>query len=398
VKYCIIVPDGAADYPVPELGGKTPLQAARVPSMNRAARQGLLGVTQHVPPGMTPGSSVAMMSMFGYDPARCYTGRGPLEAADMGIAMEERDWAVRCNLVTVRDGLMADFSAGHVSTEEAAILLRDLNAALATPQVSFHVGTSYRHIMHYRGTASLDAETVAPHDMVGEPLAEKLPRGDGGQVLLDLMERSRHVLDGHEVNRARLKSGKNPANMVWLWGQGRRPQMQGFQDRFGLKGAVISAVNLVRGIGRLIGWDVIRVPGATGYLDTDYAAKGRYAVDALLSHDLVLVHIEAPDEAGHDRDVRGKVASLERIDRDIVGPMMAHPRLRGDLRLLIVPDHVTAVEDGKHKAGWVPFAIWGHGVATASGLPYAEAGAAAAGLKVQQGHDLMGRFLGDLTC
>ena len=394
MKYCIVVPDGAADYPVARLDGKTPLEAARTPNMDRAASEGLLGVANHVPVRMAPGSDVAMMSVMGYDPAEYYTGRGPLEAADLDIELKPRDWAIRCNLVTAADDTLADFTAGHISTEEAAVLIQALNDSLGTPELTFHVGTSYRHVAVYRGDGVLTAEAVAPHDVVGQPLRENYPRGEGSDLLVDLMDRSRPLLESHDVNHVRRDLGKNPANMIWLWGQGMRPNLRAFGDRFGLRGSVISAVNLVRGIGRLIGWEVIKVPGATGYVDTDYAAKGRYAVDALSRFDLVLVHVEAPDEASHERDLMAKIRAIERVDKDIVGSLMAYAAAEGDLRLLIVPDHITSVEDGKHKRGPVPFAIWGAGVGAVSGRQYTEAHAAAAEVEVDKGWDLMAEFIG----
>jgi 2,3-bisphosphoglycerate-independent phosphoglycerate mutase len=394
MRYCMVVPDGAADLPVARLDGKTPLEAARTPNMDRAAAEGLLGVTDNVPPRMSPGSEIAMMSVAGYNPVEYYTGRGPLEAADLGLNMGAHDWAIRCNLITVADDALVDFTAGHISTEEAGALIRSLNENLGNQELSFHVGTSYRHVAIYRGGRALTAETVAPHDVVGLPLRENYPRGEGSEMLIDLMERSRAILDSHDINYVRRDLGKNPATMIWLWGQGKKPDLPSFESRFGIKGAVISAVNLVRGIGRLIGWEVIKVPGATGYVDTDYAAKGRYALDALTRTDLVLVHVEAPDEASHEHDLMGKIRAVERVDKDIVGPLMAHAGSEGGVRLLIVPDHVTSVEDGKHKRGKVPFAIWGEGIEAASGSHFTEAYAEASEVEVGNGWELMSEFIG----
>jgi 2,3-bisphosphoglycerate-independent phosphoglycerate mutase len=362
--------------------------------MDRAAAEGLLGVTCHVPHRMNPGSEVAMMSLMGYNPVEYFTGRGPLEAADLGIEMAPHDWAFRCNLVTVAEEVLADFTGGHVTTEEACALLEALNSQLGNQAISFHPGNSYRHVMMYRGQEHFDVETVAPHDVVGQPLEASLPRGEGAEILVWLMRQSAPVLAGHEVNKVRADLGKNPANMIWLWSPGQRPHLHPFADLFQLRGSVISAVNLVRGLGRLAGWEVIMVPGATGYTDTDYGAKGRYAVDALTKFDLVLVHVEAPDEASHDRDVKAKVRALEQIDREIVGPLMAQADAEGGMRLLIAPDHVTSVEDGMHKRDQVPFAIWGEGVKAASGQPYAEAEARSSEVVVPDGHTLMEELLG----
>lgn len=394
MKYCIVVPDGAADYSLTKLDGRTPLEAARTPNMDRAAREGLLGVTRHVPPRMTPGSSVAMMSVLGYNPGEFFTGRGPLEAADLGLDMEPSDWAVRCNFITASDGTLADFTAGHIETEEARLLIETLNDALGTPDLSFHTGTSYRHVMLYRGEESLEAETTPPHDIVGEEMEEYYPNGPGDEFLMGLMQQSRRLLEAHDVNEVRLDLGKNPANMIWLWSPGKKPSMPAFADKFDLTGAAISAVNLVRGIARLIGWDIVQVPGATGYVDTDFAAKGRYTVDSLNDYDVVLVHVEAPDEASHERDIRTKIQCIERIDREIVGPVMAAAEQGEGLRLLVVPDHVTSVEDGRHKADDVPFALWGEGVKAASGLPFTEAHAASSEISIPDGYELIEELIG----
>ncbi len=394
MKYCVIVPDGAADYPVGKLEGRTPLEVARIPNLDRAARNGLVGTTCHVPHRMTPGSSVAMLSLLGYSPVDYFTGRGPLEAADLGLEMGPRDWAVRCNLITAAHGVLADFTGGHISTEEARVLIGALNEELGTEQVSFHVGNSYRHILMYSGEQPLDVETTPPHDVVGEQIVEHFPEGTGDQFLIGLMDASRRVLERHEINKVRVDLGKNPANMIWLWSPGKRPVMPSFEERFGLNGGVISAVNLVRGIGALIGWKAIDVPGATGYVDTDYAAKGRYAIDALKRFDIVAVHVEAPDEASHDRDLQAKVRAIEQIDARIVGPIMAYGEEGGDLRLLVCPDHLTSVRDGRHKPDDVPFVLWGQGVRARSGVPFDEAHAAATDVTIDPGHHLMAELIG----
>lgn len=394
MRYCVIVPDGAADYPVPRLDDKTPLTVAHTPNMDRAAAEGLLGLTCHVPRRMQPGSSVAIMSLAGYDPSTDYTGRAPLEAADLGLEMGLRDWAVRCNFVTVADGILADSNAGHISTEEARVLIGALNESVGDDEFTFHVGTGYRHILIYRGEEALACATNPPHDHVGEAIRNLLPRGAGAGLLERLMHDSASMLEDHEINRVRTDLGKNPANMIWLWGQGTRPSLAPFQERFGFVGGCISAVNLVRGIGRLIGWEIIDVPGITGYTDTDYTAKGRYALDALTRMDLVMVHVEAPDEASHDRDCQAKVRSLQSIDREIVGPIMAQAEQDGDIRVLICPDHLTSVQTGKHERDSVPFAIWGADVRARSGHGFSEATAAATDVEIEHGHHLMREFLG----
>lgn len=393
MKYCLIVPDGMADFPVSRLKGQTPLEVARTPNMDRAAAEGLLGQARTIPGRMTPGSDVAIMSVMGYDPREYYTGRGPLEAADMGIELGEDDWAVRCNLVTADGGAIVDFSAGHITNPEAELLIQVLNKELGTETISFHAGTSYRHLMLYRGEEPLGVETMPPHDIMGQPIVENLPRGRLAEMLIDLMDRSMGLLDDHEVNQVRRDLGKNPANMIWLWGQGKRPAMEPFVEKYGRKGAIISAVNLVRGMGRLLGWDVIRVPGATGYTDTDYAAKGRHAVEALARFDLVFVHIEAPDEASHEGDVGAKVRAIERVDSAVVGPVMDAVATHPGLRLLVLPDHVTSVESRKHERGLVPFAMWGRGVKAESGRSFGERSAARTEVLWEAGHDLMASFV-----
>jgi len=393
MKYCIIIPDGAADLPVVRLDGRTPLEVARVPNMDRAAQEGLLGQVSNIPARMAPGSDVAIMSVLGYDPVQCYTGRGPLEAADMGVELAAGAWAFRCNLITTDGERLVDFCAGHISTAEADLLVRALNDAFGGPDVRFHTGVGYRHLMVLHTSEPLAVETSPPHDVVGQRLVDVLPRGKGSDLLVELMTRSMEVLAEHEVNKVRLDLRQNPANMIWLWGEGQRPNMARFVEQYGRRGAAISAVNLVRGMARLIGWDVVQVPGITGYTDTDYGAKGRYGIDALRSHDLVLVHVEAPDEASHEGDVKAKIRAIELIDREIVGPFMAAAAELGELRLLVVPDHVTSVENRLHMRGPVPFAIWGTGVAAQSGLHFNEAAAATTEILEKAGHRLMNAFL-----
>ena len=326
MKYAIIIPDGCADEPQASLGGKTPLQAAHFfkPHMDHIARMGVVGRSNNVPEPLTPASDVATLSLFGYDPLVVYTGRAPLETAAMGIALRPQDWAVRCNLVNVENETMRDFTAGHITSEEGRQLIDALKASLGSPQLEFHAGVSYRNILVYRGEVpapfTKETKTQPPHDIPDRPIADHLPKGPGSDLLRDLMERSRAVLREHPVNQARRAKGK-PATQIWLWGQGKAPSLRPFAEVYGKRGAILSAVDLVRGVGVLLGWTRIDVPGATGYLDTDYAAKGRYGVAALADHDLVCVHVEAPDEASHEGKADAKVKALEEIDRHIVGPV-----------------------------------------------------------------------------
>lgn len=404
MKYAIVIADGMADHPQPELENKTPLEAARTPYADEVARSGLLGVAQTVPKGFTPGSDITTMCLLGYEPQKYYPGRAPLEAANLGIELGPEDWVFRCNLVTVRDGIMEDFSAGHVSTREASVLLGYLNDRLfddfnlpGGATARFFAGKSYRNIMLYKsasGGLNMGASCMPPHDVVGQPIRKNLPRGKGSQVLIELMEKSHPLLKQHGINLKRLSEKKEPANMIWLWGQGQKPKMPTFKEKYGLaSGAAISAVDLIKGLARLLGWEVIEVPGATGYIDTDYAAKGRYAVEALKGHDLVLVHVEAPDEASHMGNVKEKIKAIENIDASIVGPMLQALKSKGEYRLLFLCDHYTVTQIRTHSAEPVPFAMCGSGLGPASGLAITEANALKTKLHLKKGHELMGLFL-----
>jgi 2,3-bisphosphoglycerate-independent phosphoglycerate mutase len=404
MKYVVVIPDGCADEPVADLGGLTPLQAANLPNMDRVAKAGVVGLSNNVPPSLTPASDVATLSLFGYDPLKVYTGRAPLETAAMGIHLGPHDWAVRCNLVHVPDGTMQDFTAGHISSEDGRPLIQALQRELGGTEVAggvleFHPGVQYRNILVWRGKGAesplAGLSTQAPHDIPLKPVADYLPRGTpaGRDLLVSLMEASKAVLADHPVNRRRVSEGKKPATQVWLWGQGKAPTVDPFLDTYGKTGAIISAVDLVRGVGVLIGWHRVDVPGATGYLDTDYAAKGRYAVEALGAFDLVCVHVEAPDEASHEGKAAEKVRALERIDADIVGPLLdALPRYR-DWRLLVEPDHRTTLATRAHAHGPVAFAACGAGIAADAAATYDEPAAAATGLAFDPGWHLMRWFL-----
>jgi len=402
MKYAIVIPDGCADDPQKSLGGKTPLQAARKPNMDHIAQMGIVGLSNNVPASLTPASDVATLSLFGYDPLVVYTGRAPLEAAAMGIKLGRRDWAIRCNLVTVENEEMRDFTAGHISNEDGKQLIVAVQATLGGPieggSLEFHSGVSYRNILVYRPSGkpaplSAQTKTQPPHDIPDRPIAGYLPKGPGGEILQSLMEKSRGLLRDHPANQARRAAGKRPATQIWLWGQGRAPQLQPFAEVYGKRGAIISAVDLVRGVGVLLGWKRIDVAGATGYLDTDYAAKGRAAVAALPDHDLVCVHVEAPDEASHEGKVEEKLKALEQIDRHIVGPLLEALPTHGDWRILVSPDHRTPLATRAHGHGPVPFAMAGTGIAAAGQASYDEVVAAAGPLKLDKGHELMRRFL-----
>ena len=407
MKYVIVIPDGAADAPQDSLGGKTPFQAARTPAMDSLAARGTVGLTNHVPDSLPPGSEVACMSLMGYDPLAYFTGRAPLEAAAQGIALGADDWAVRCNLVTIQPGngepIMEDFTAGHVTTEEAADLLAAAQRGLAAdfPGLAgweFKPGVSYRNLLLHHGRPGAaplagDLRATPPHDLMDKPVGDSFPRGTGSRLLTEIMARSAAWLEGHPVNKARIAAGKRPATHVWLWGVGRAPAMEPFAQKYGMSGTMITAVDLLRGLAALAGWKRLEVPGATGYLDTDYAAKGRYAIAELDRADLVCVHIEAPDEASHQGDAAEKVKAIEEIDAKIVAPIVKHLAGSGDHRILVCPDHPTFISTKTHSRGNVPFVMAGSGIPPSGQRSYDEIAAAASTKRIEPGWKLMGDFL-----
>jgi len=350
VKVLVVLGDGMADEPLAELGGKTPLEYALTPNFDRIAREGACGMVRTIPPGCEAGSDIANLSLLGYDPKKYYTGRGPLEAASMGVPLGERDIAYRCNLVTVTDGVMEDFSAGHIPSSDGGPLIRAVAAGVEG--VSLYPGVSYRNLMMV--PSGEGAETTPPHDIVGERVEAHLPRGGDARILVRVIERSREILRDQPVNRERIARGQRPANMVWPWSGGRKPALPSFRALHGLSGAMISAVDLLNGIARLAGMEVIRVPGATGYLDTDYGAKARYATEALKRFDFLYLHVEAPDEAGHMGSVEEKVRAIERVD-GMVGTIME----TFDGIIAVLPDHPTPIRVRTHTPDPVPFAVRG---------------------------------------
>ncbi len=402
MKYAIVIPDGAADEPQASLGGKTPLQAANTPEMDRIAREGVVGRSRNVPDRFVPASDVATLSLLGYDPEKYYTGRAPLEVVAMGIPLGPDDWAVRCNLMTIFDGRMTDFTAGHVGSEEGARLVEVLTKILTptNPHVEFHPGVSYRNAMIYRGKPGEtpfgdDTLTTPPHDVPDLSATDYLPKGTGSELLQELMRVGSQAIRNDPINIARTLAGKRPANAIWLWGQGKAPKLPTFASLHGINGAMVSAVDLVRGVGLLAGWTRIDVPGATGYLDTDYAAKGRYGIEALKTQDLVCIHVEAPDEASHEGRVDAKVEALERIDKDIVGPLRTALESYGEYRILISPDHATLLRTKAHDRDWACWTMAGTGLLP-SGSTYDEAAARnGGGPAFERGYELMKAFLRD---
>ncbi|TWT74568.1 cofactor-independent phosphoglycerate mutase [Posidoniimonas polymericola] len=409
MKYLIIIPDGAADQPQESLGGKTPLEAAATPHMDAVVAQGVIASACHTPDELPAGSEIGNLSLLGYDPFAHFTGRAPMEAAAQRIALGKGDWAVRCNLVTIGevDGerVMQDFTADHISTEESTALFESVQAEIASDPkwkgaLEFVPGVSYRNLLIWRGAklaAPFDksTRTEAPHDWTDLPVANAHPRGPGADVLVELMDACADLLADHPVNKTRIANGKSPATNTWLWGQGGAPSLEPFAQKFGPKGAMITAVDLLRGIAALVGWDRIEVDGATGYLDTDYAAKGRAAIQALNKYDIVCVHIEAPDEASHEGRCDEKVKAIEQIDQHIVGPLLEALTSHGDWRVMISPDHPTFLSTKKHTHGNVPVAMAGAGVTPDACQAYGDTNAAASELTFDKGWDAMRWFIGE---
>ncbi len=357
MKYILLVPDGAADLPLGDLDGRTPLEVARTPYLDDLGRTGLVGSVQVTPLDMYPGSDVANMALLGYDPMRYYTGRGPIEAAAMGLPMSAKDVAFRCSLISTDGETLLDYSAGHISTEEARPLIELANSKLGTRSLTLFPGVSYRHILRWHDGPT-EVLTHPPHENMGRKLPEIYPTGDSDVRLRAFIEDSLNLLDEHPINRRRREEGKPAANTLWPWSPGRLPALPSFLSCRGMTGAVISAVDVVRGLGRLTGLEVLDVPGATGYFDTNYEGKGRHALDALNRHDFVWVHVEAPDEAGHVGSIDEKIRAIENFDRLVVGTILDGIKKLDDFRLLCSPDHMTPVSTRGHAVGPVPFLVY----------------------------------------
>jgi len=403
MKYAIIIPDGAADEPQDQLGGRTPLEAAHTPAMDAIAAAGVVARACHTPRSLPAGSEVGNMSLLGYDPLKNFTGRAPIEAAAQGIELGVEDWAIRCNLVTVEGQVMRDFTAGHISTEEAAKLLATMQEYVAEhsvhgPALHFVPGVSYRNLLIWRGVSvpapfSMETRSTPPHDLTDKSIADDFPRGPGSDVLVALMEKSVELFKDHPVNVVRQGYGKHAATNVWLWGLGKAPALERFDLAYGVHGAMITAVDLLRGLAALIGWKRIDVPGATGYIDTNYAAKGQAAVEALHHVDLICVHVEAPDEASHQGDAVGKVKAIEEIDRHIVGPLSDALKSHGEWRMMISPDHPTFLRTKTHTHGNVPVAIAGTGIVADEFTAYGDTNAAKSSLAFDEGWRAMDWFI-----
>ncbi len=397
MKVAVLVCDGMADEPVAQLDGKTPLEVAKTPNLDRLAREGRVGLARTIPKGFTPASDVGNLCLMGYDPKRYYCGRGPLEAANLGIELRDGEVAFRCNLVTVDGDRLVDYSAGRIGTDEAHKLIREIGAQLGDETVRFVPGGDYRHLVIFRDAGSAEAllrtACFPPHDLTGWKISEHLPKGPAAERLTGLMEGARTLLAGNEINQVRVDLKENPANMIWLWGQGARPRMPTFEERWKVKGGLISAVDLVKGAGRLAGLEVIQVPGATGYYDTNYLGKGEAAVKCLRKESFVFVHVEAADEAGHNGELRQKIAAIENFDRLVVGTILEKTRGLKELRILVAPDHPTLVEKRMHTADPVPFVVWGSGIPAGSVEAYGESAAKAGGWMVDEPHELVEKLV-----
>jgi len=391
-KYAIIIPDGAADESLEQFDEKTPIEAARTPNIDKISTLGRQGLVQTVPEKMEPGSDVAQMSLLGYDPRRYYTGRAPIEAVARNLKLSIEDWVFRCNLVTIADGKMADHSAGHISTAEGANLMEELNGQFGTEKLRFYPGVSYRHLLVVKGL-DFDVRTYPPHDHIGVAMDKLLPRGKGADFLVDLMARSQQIFTGHDINKVRKDLGENQVSSIWLWGQGKRAQMERFEKKFGIRGAAITAVDLVKGLAKLIGFDLIDVPGATGFIDTNYQGKAAAAIEALGKYDLVFVHVEAPDEAAHSGDAKMKKKAIELIDEHVVGPVFEALQNYESWRILVMPDHPTLTRTCAHSSDAVPFAMAGDNITGILRTAFGESNAARSGFRIDNGFELMEYFL-----
>jgi 2,3-bisphosphoglycerate-independent phosphoglycerate mutase len=395
MKYVVIIGDGMADYPLDELNGKTPLQASVIPNMDYIASRGVNGFLKTVPEGMEPGSDVANLAIMGYDPKQYYTGRGPLEAASIGADLKAGEVAFRCNFITEKDGILTDFNANHISTEESGKLIDALNKEFDEVG-EFYLGVSYRNLLVVNNEETAALKSMPPHDIVGENIEENLLRpfdDKNAQLLNKIMKESQELLEKHPVNKERIKAGKNPANMIWLWGQGVKPEMPLFKEKYGLNGATITGVDLIKGLGVYLGLTNIDVPGATGYFDTDYDAKAKYAINALDENDLVFVHVEAPDEAGHAGDIKEKIKGIENIDHKIVGKLLDELPKFDDYAISVLPDHATPIKVKTHTVDPIPYAMCSTGGVKDDVSQYNEFSAKKGSLGTIEGYKFMNNFL-----
>ncbi len=402
MKYVVLLCDGMADTPFGALGGKTPMEAADKPTMDALAAKAELGLVKTVPEGLSPGSDVANLAVLGYNAADCYTGRSPLEAANIGIDMTNDDVAMRCNLVTLSDDevyaekTILDYCAGDIHTAEADEIIKTVQSAFGGGEFDVYTGTAYRHCLVWHGGKTAIGKLTPPHDITGRVIGEYLPLHPDAAPLLDMMEKSYDLLKDHPINKSRIERGLAPANAIWLWGHGTKPRLKDFEECYGVKGAMVSAVDLLKGIARLNGMTVCEVEGATGYIDTNFEGKRDAAIDALKNgHDLVYIHLEAPDECGHRGEAANKVKSLEEIDKRVLAPLLKELDTMGDYTLLICPDHPTPLAVKTHTSDPVPYLLYRSNAVTDSGIDrFTEASAASTGVVIEKGYTLMSKVLG----
>ena len=393
MKYCVVIIDGASGWPLPDRGMKTCLELADIPNLDRIAREGILGLVRTIPDGMEPSSACACMSIIGYDPQIYYKGRSAIEAISMGIPITEEEVGFRCNLVSIREGRMWDYSAGHISDSEAHILIDAVQDRLGSSEIRFYPGVGYRHLCKIRGHGdTLMATCTPPHDIPGEPVEKYLPRGSGSELLRDLMSRSVDVLGGHPVNIERESNGSPAANMIWLfWGSGEIPELPPFKVIYGLSAALTSGVDLLKGLAKMTGITNLTIGGVTAGLDNDYAGQASGAVKALQEHDLVFIHVEAPDEAGHAGNIDDKIKAIECVDRDVIGPLLSLDD--ENIRILAMPDHPTPIEVRTHVSDPVPFVLWGDGFNSTGAGSFSEAEAERMGIYIEDGYTIMERLV-----
>ncbi len=394
MKYVVLIIDGAAGLPIPERGGRTCLELARTPNLDAMAKQGMAGLARTVPEGMEASSACACMSVMGYDPVSYYKGRASIEAKSLGIDIGKGEVVFRCNLVTVIDGKIRDYSAGHIPTPEAAEIIKSLNEELGSKDIIFYPGVSYRHILKMKGREeTLKAECTPPHDIPGKPVKDFLPKGLGSGLLIDLMTRSETVLKRHKINEKRLSRGEMPVTTIWLfWGSGEVPAMPPFVKVYKLKAALTSGVDLLRGLAKMAGMEVLNIEGVTDGPDNDNIAQANGALATLEKNDLVVIHIEAPDEAGHEGLIEEKIKAIEDIDAQVVGRLRQY---KGDLRVLVMPDHPTPISVRTHTPDPVPFLIWGKGIKPNGAARFTEAEAKKTGVFIAQGYKIMSELVGE---
>lgn len=395
MKYIMLVGDGMSGRPLDELNGRTTLEVAERRYMDEITKRGKLGIATTIPKGMTPASDVANLSLLGYNPKKYYSGRGPLEAVNIGVDLSDTDVAFRCNLVTQGRDEMIDYSAGHISSKEARVLIEKIDSSLGNEKIKFYPGISYRHLMVFRTGSKEEAIKISgikcmpPHDILNKGILKNLPQGEGKEILTELMNKSKELLAHHDINKVRIDLGENPANMIWLWGQGIMPVMPSFKELYGVTGSIISAVDLIKGIGKIIELEVINVPGATGFYDTNFKGKGEYALKSLEDKDFVFVHVEAADEAGHNADIRAKITAIENFDKFVVGTIWEEYKTKKDFRIMVLPDHSTPISVRTHTTDPVPFVLCGDGVEADGASVFTETAARGSDFVFKEGHLLM---------